>query len=252
MSLLNQPEVAGQFETEEETNTAVAEQAAPRGEPQVAAPLTTSVPAPVQASAVTVAVAKPGAVIAYADKKDVFDTATVEALSLGAKRIKGEQGSAYIETEDLGKTFTIEVISFNTRWAIGTGNPKQTSEDKAKFRISYDGVSIPNEDLSMAEYVRSLKEEGYVNAKASPYIDLWGFLVKTEKKGEIPLEERVMVMVQLSQTSVGNWTNFCTTRGMLASKCGVPVSDQVEVVAQAQAKGDNKYTNFNFRAPSSK
>ena len=68
MSLLNQPEVAGQFETEEETNTAVAEQAAPRGEPQVAAPLITSVPTPVQASAVAVAVAKPGAVIAYADK----------------------------------------------------------------------------------------------------------------------------------------------------------------------------------------
>ena len=250
MSLLNQPEVAGQFETEEETNTVVTEQAAPRVEPQVAAPLTVNVPTTVQAAAV--AVAKSGAVIAYADKKDVFDTATVEALSLGAKRIKGEQGSAYIETEDLGKTFTIEIISFNSRWAIGTGNSTQTSEDKAKFRVSYDGVSIPNESLAMAEYVRSLKEDGYPNAKASPYIDLWGFLVKTEKKGEIPLEEREMVLVQLSQTSVGNWTNFCATRGMLAAKCGVPVSDLVEIVAQAQAKGTTKYTNFNFRAPSSK
>ena len=250
MSLLNQPEVAGQFETEEETNTVVTEQAAPRVEPQVAAPLTVNVPTTVQASAV--AVAKSGAVIAYADKKDVFDTATVEALSLGAKRIKGEQGSAYIETEDLGKTFTIEIISFNSRWAIGTGNSTQTSEDKAKFRVSYDGVSIPNEDLSMAEYVRSLKEEGYTKVKASPYIDLWGFLVKTEKKGEIPLEEREMVLVQLSQTSIGNWTHFCTTRGMLAAKCGVPISEMIEVVAQAQANGTNKYTNFNFRAPSSK
>ncbi len=248
MSLLNQPEVAGQFETEEETNTVVAEQAAPRVEPQVATSV--NVPAPVQAPAV--AVAKPGAVIAYADKKGVFDTATVEALSMGAKRIKGEQGSAYIETEDLGKTFTIEIISFNSRWAIGTGNSTQTSEDKAKFRVSYDGVSIPNESLTMAEYVRGLKEDGYPNAKASPYIDLWGFLVKTEKKGEIPLEEREMVLVQLSQTSVGNWTNFCATRGMLAAKCGVPVSDLVEIVAQAQAKGTTKYTNFNFRAPSSK
>lgn len=264
MSLLNQPEVAGQFETEAETNGA-AEQAtatqttaaptaeavaAPKAEPQVAS--SANVPAQVNANT-AVGAPRAAAFIAYADKSCVFDTATVEAMSLGAKRVKGELGSAYIDQRNLGGTFQIEVVSFNSRWAIGTGSQNQTSEDKAKFRVSYDNVTISGDpSTTIAQYVEQLKAEGYKDAKVEPYMDLWGFLVRTEKDGEIPLEERELVLVQVSKTSMGAWTNFCATRGMLASKCGVAISDIVEVVAQAQAKGTNKYTNFAFRAPSAK
>lgn len=250
MSLLSQPEFESDDNDNVEGATTTVEQTAPREEPKVATSANVPAPAPTNTA---VGVAKPATVIAYAEKSSAFDTETVEAMSIGAKRIKGEQGSAYIDTEDLGKTFQIEIVSFNPRWAIGTGNNNQTSEDKAKFRVSYDNQTISGDpSLTVAQYIEQLKAEGYAQAKVEPYLDLWGFLVSTEKKGEIPLEERSLVLVQVSKTSMGAWTNFCVTRGMLSSKCGVPISDVVEVVAQAQAKGTQKYTNFAFRAPSAK
>ncbi len=264
MSLLNQPEVAGQFESEDETNGAATKAteaqttaaptaeavAAPKAEPQVAS--SANVPAQVNANTAVGAV-RPATTVAYADKAGAFDNDTVEAMSLGAKRIKGEQGSAYVGNDEIGKVFRISVVSYNKRWAIGTGNKNQTSEDKAKFRVSYDGETLAGDpSTTVAQYVEQLKAEGYKDTKVEPYMDLWGLLTYSEKKGDIPLEERELVLVQVSKTSMGPWVNFCVARGMLHDKAGLQISDEVEIVAQAQAKGDTKYTNWAFRAPSAK
>ena len=58
---------------------------------------------------------------AFKDKNNVFDNATVEGLSMAAPRIKGEQGSMALGDQDLGEAIQFELVSFNHRWAIGTG-----------------------------------------------------------------------------------------------------------------------------------
>ena len=100
----------------------------------------------------------------------------------------------------------------------------------------------------MEEYLQELREvHAYDKAHKSMYIDLFGMLVWTEKKGEIPEEERKMVVVQLSQTSAGQFAAFCQTQGVLVSKGVVKsVSDIVEIEAVARTKGNNKYTNFSW------
>ena len=100
----------------------------------------------------------------------------------------------------------------------------------------------------MEEYLHDLKETySYDKANKSMYIDLFGMLVWTEKKGEIPEEERKMVVVQLSQTSAGQFAAFCQTQGVLLAKGVVKnVSDVVEIEAVARPKGTNKYTNYSF------
>lgn len=244
MSLLTQPE----FESQDETNATATVADAPVSEPIREAATNTQVPAAVKSGAVVTA-PKAKFQLAFADKADVLDSDSVAQLSLGAYRIKGEQGGCYHEDENLGSVIRLEVVSFNNRWAIGTGNDKQTSEDKERFRISYDGKTISGEGITIDEYIQALKAEGYDKAKSSPYIDLWGFVVWTEKKGEIPEDERELALVQLSQTSAGNWRNFTVSRGMLISKGVAKESDVVEIVAQAQSKGTMKYTNYSFRNP---
>lgn len=250
MGLMNQPE----FESESETNNVGTVAEAPAVEvpaPEVAS--TVAAPAVVQAQATAVAApsAKAKFHMAFADKQEQIPLDAVEQLSLGAYRIKGEQGACYHENESLGGVIRLEVVSFNNRWAIGTGNEKQTSEDKALFRVSYDGKTIAGEGVTVEQYIASLKAQGYDKAKASSYIDLWGILTWTEKKGDIPQDEQQLALVQLSQTSAGNWRNFMVSRGMLESR-GAPALTEVEIVAQAQTKGTNKYTNFQVRVPTKK
>lgn len=247
MSLLSQAE----FETEAETNgtAPAAPETNAHEAPVREAADQTEVPAVVNTASTAVATASKGFHMAFADKQEQIPLDAVEQLSLGSYRIKGEQGKCYHENEDLGERIHIEVVSFNNRWAIGTGSKVQTAEDKAAFRVSYDGKTIPGEG-TIDEYLRKLKVD-YPDAKCAPYIDLWGIITWTEKKGVIPVEEQQLALVQLSQTSAGNWRNFMVSRGMLESR-GVPAITEVEVVAQAQAKGSNKYTNFSFRVPGAK
>ena len=248
MSLKDKANSMPAFESEDETNSdvsvAVAEpvqtQALVQEQPQVAAP------AVVKPTAVVAAAAK--FVPAFSDMNLALPIEMVEQLSLGAPRIKGEQGSAYLGDEEVGKVFRAEVVSFNSRWAIGTGNEKQGVEDKEAFRVSYDGKHIAGEETTVDAYLAELKAKGFHKAKKSPYIDLWVFVTHTEKKGDIAIDERQLTLVQLSQTSAGNWANFCASRGMLESR-GAAKLVEVEIVAQAQTNGSNKYTNFQFRAP---
>ena len=244
-SLLNQPEYEAEDTTE--ATTAVAEQPAVQAvKPEVA----TSSNVPALVSSTAVGAARTAPVIAFSEKANAFDNVMASQLALGAYRIKGEQGKCYHENEDLGEVIRFQVVSFNDRWAIGTGSQSQTSEDKARFRVSYDGIHIDGEPTLVEDYINGLKAEGYTNAKASTYIDLWGFVTWTKTKGEIPVEERdTIAVVQLSQTSAGNWRNFCVARGMLEQTAGIKMGDEVEIVAQAQAKGSNRFTNFSIRVP---
>lgn len=198
------------------------------------------------------AVAKPAAKfsVAFSDKNNVFDTATVEGLSLSAPALKGELGSVCKGEKDLGTEVHLEMISFNHRWVIGTGEDDKEAKDY--FRVSYDNKTLSGSGEDMAAYVESLKAQGFNKAKVSPYLDVWGFLVWSEKEGDIPVDEREIVRLQCSQTSLGAFTAFATTRGLLESRGMAQPIDIIGVKAEKRVKGTNKYTNFSFFAPKAK
>lgn len=188
---------------------------------------------------------------AFKDKNNVFDNATVEGLSLAAPRIKGEQGSMALGDQDLGEAIQFELVSFNHRWAIGTG--ENDKEAKDYFRVSLDNETISGEGTLITEYLNTLRAKGFAKAKKSPYMDLWGFVTWSSKTGAIPVDERQLACLQCSQTSMGNWTSFCTSRGLLEQSGRVKPIDLIEVHAQKQSnKNGDKYTNFSFFVPKAK
>ena len=188
--------------------------------------------------------------VAFKDKNNVFDTSTVEGLSLAAPRIKGEQGSLFLGETELGDAIQFELISFNHRWAIGTG--ENDKEAKDFFRVSYDNETISGTGMPISEYLDSLKAQGFAKAKKVPYMDLWGFVTWSAKLGHIDADERQLTCLQCSQTSMGAFTAFSTTRGLLESKGLVKPIDIIEVHAEKRTNGSNKYTNFSFFATKAK
>lgn len=210
----------------------------------------------VASSAIAKASASSGAVttpskkltVAFADYKDIFDTATVSALSQATPRITGEQGALRKDrTTKLGAKIVLEAVSWNHRWALGCGEDKMNDEMKALFRVSYDNKTVDGEACSVEDYIDSLKAQGYEKAKVSPYGDLFGYIVSVDGK-EIPVDDRELVLVQMSATSLGNFTAFCVSRGLLESRGMVQPSSLIEVTAEDKTKGDKAFTNMSFKS----
>ena len=256
MGLRNQPEFEPMEQTETSTETATKEEtmttttttpAADAAKASASAAIAIA-----QAAATSVAVARPAAKfsVAFADKNNVFDTATVEGLSLAAPRVKGEQGSLFLGDEDIGEKLQFELISFNHRWAVGNGENDKESKDH--FRVSYDQKTISGDGGDLHDYLESLKAQGFDKARISPYMDIWGFVTWSDKKGDIPVDERQLACIQASQTSMGAFTAFATTRGLLESRGLAQPMEVVEVHAEKRQSGSNKYTNFSFHVPKAK
>ena len=227
MGLKNQPE----FE-QEETNSNTAEKPAPA-----------TVPA--RAASTAVGQAKKFSK-AFSEFENTLDTMTVESLSLAAPRIKGEQGSMFLGDKDLGDTIHFELVSYNARWVIGSG--ENDKEAKDYFRVSYDNKTLTTGEDAVA-YLESLKAQGFKKAKKSPYLDVWGFVTWSAKNGPIDVESRQLACLQCSQTSLGAFMAFATTRGLLMKAGLVEELSVIEVKALKQVNGTNKYTNFGFAAP---
>ncbi len=185
--------------------------------------------------------------IAFSEIKDAIDLQTVAALSLSTVRLTAEQGQCVIDrTTEVGKTVVVEPVSWNHRWAVGTGSDDKEAEQY--FRVSYDDETIHGTGEKISDYIDNLREIGYEKANKSAYIDLWAYLVS--KGGvEIPADQRQIVLVQLSQTSAGNFSSFCLSRGLLEAQGRVPQCSQIELTAQSLAnKSGKRYSNFTFKA----
>lgn len=189
--------------------------------------------------------------VAFAESNNVFDTTTVQGLSLAAPRIKGEQGSMAQGDLELGSKIHFELISFNQRWAMGCGDDKN-KESKDYFRVSYDNVTLSGETTTIADYMESLKAQGFAHPNKEPYLDLWGFVTWSEKTGDISMDERQLACLQCSKTSMGAFAAFSTTRGLLESKGLVKPISVIEVHAEKRSKDTFKYTNFSFHVPKAK
>lgn len=243
MSIKNQPE----FEAETDTTTEEVSMSTPTKDNTDAATKAATAITKAAGGAVAAPRAASKFKIAFADKDGVFDTHTVEGLALAAPRIKGEQGSLFLGQADLGSEVHFELISFNHRWAIGTGSDDKEAKDY--FRVSYDNETLSSDGTEIGAYIESLVAQGFTKARKSPYMDLWGFVTWSSTNGEVPVEERQLVCLQCSQTSLGAFTAFATTRGLLESSGRVQPLEVIGVRAMKRSSGSNKYTNYEFFAP---
>lgn len=238
---------AAKFEAETETNTATMNETAAMNETNNTTTETTTAVAPAKSTAVGAARKFE---MAFAEQKDAFPIEAVVGLSLSVPRIKAEQGAAYVEANSLGTKFRIEVESWNHRWLISAGvdaNDPAYKESMEFLKTSYDNQTVHGTEQTINEYLEYLRSIGYTKARVAPYIDLFGMVVWTEKGGDVKPEDLKIHLVQLSQTSAGNWAAFCTTQGLMRSK-GMLQNDSnvIEVRAEAKAKGTMKYSNFSF------
>ena len=259
MALKNQPEFsAPAFETEAETasttkpTTTVKEPTMTNAVDQTAAASVAATTAIAKAATTGGAVStqvRNKLTVAFSGHKDVFDTATVSALSMATPRITAEQGSLKkARTIKLGTAIRLEVISWNHRWALGCGEQTMNEEMKQLFRVSYDNKTVDGEGCTVEDYINSLKAQGYANAKVSPYADLFGYVTWTKDGGDIAPDDRELVLVQLSSTSLGNFTAFCVSRGLLESRGTIQPSELIEILAEDKTKGSMSFTNMNFKA----
>lgn len=251
MSLRNQPE----FETETETETTSATKTTEANTmnntiDRAATAQVAATKALAKAATTNTAVAAPRAKlsVAFAGHKDMLDTATVSALSQATPRITAEQGALRKNRQTkIGTAIVLEVVSWNHRWALGCGEDKMNDEMKQLYRVSYDNETVDGDGCSVGDYIESLKAQGYSKAKISPYGDLFGYVVSVDGK-EVPIDDRELIQVQMSATTLGNFTAFCVSRGLLESRGQAQPSDFIEVIAQDQSKGDKSYTNMAFKA----
>ena len=122
MGLKSQPEFE-QMETAMETETAATVETTTKEEAMNTNTADNTASASVQATTAIATAAASSAVVAgstptkfkvaFADRNNVFDTATVDGLALAAPSLKGEQGSIYKGDKELGKKIHFELISFN-------------------------------------------------------------------------------------------------------------------------------------------
>lgn len=253
MALKNQPEytTAPEFEQMSETTTATKEETMNTTETKDAGVAATAIAAASAAASASAAVAEYRAPtklkLAFSDFNAVFDIPTVESLGMAVPRIKGEQGSLFQNDVDLGSHITFELVSVSPRWVVGTGTDDK--ESKEKFRVSFDNRTISGESTLLDDYLEALRAEGYDEAKKSNYLDIFGFIISSEKKGDVDPEQRELVCLQCSPTSMGAYTAFATTRGLLESKGVAKPTNIIEVHAEKRTSGSNKYTNFSFAVP---
>lgn len=253
--LKSQPEFESQDDTTETTTTTkektVTQQAPTVDKAAIAAGLAAATATAIAKAATGTAVGAPVEPVkfkpAFKDKENVLDIGTVEDLALAMPRIKGEQGSLFLGPEDLGSEIQFEIFSYNARWAIGAGT--NDAESKDYFRVSYDDKTIAGEGTLIEDYLNDLRAQGFTKAKKSPYLDIFGFVVWSKERGNIPPENRELVLLQCSQTSLGAFKTFATTRGVMESKGMLKPIDTVVVTAMKRVSGTNKYTNYAFSAP---
>lgn len=249
MGLKNQPEYAATpaFEqmSEAETTTATKEETMTTNTTQDAGVAATTAIATAAASAAVAEYKAPTKLkLAFSDFNAVFDIPTVESLGMAVPRVKGEQGSLFKNDVDLGSHITFELVSVSPRWVVGTGTDDK--ESKEKFRVSFDNRTISGESTLLDDYLEGLKAEGYDEAKKSNYLDIFGFIISSEKGGDVNPEQRELVCLQCSPTSMGAYTAFATTRGLLESKGVAKPTNIIEVHAEKRTSGNNRFTNFSF------
>ena len=210
-------------------------------------------------SAPVPAVAKPANIAAPASKfraalqeyKNALGMDIISQLGYGVlPKIVADR--AGFETElsgkkvELGDWIDFKIVSYNDRWLISAGVEGDGGKDM--LRTSYDGETLENDGGSVHDYIQDLKEQGFHKAGSRKYVDVYGFVVNSQKKGETPEEDLEMIQLQLSPQSVKAFTGFQVKLGVQASITKSSVSDVVRCTIEKREYNGNKYASISFSA----
>lgn len=139
---------------------------------------------------------------------------------------------------EMGKRIKIQLMSYNDRFICSPG--KQDAESNDLVRYSLDGKTIDGTGELCADYIKKLVEvDGYEDASLKKYLNLYGFLVAVEEKGElkeIDPADREIVSIQVPPRSYSKFTRFQIEDGVKVSQGILQETDTV-VLSQAKVKG---------------
>lgn len=186
---------------------------------------------------------------AFQEFEGQLDVDTVRALGVGsfpklvADRAGFELGEGKAKQE-FGDWVEFEMFSWNRRTVV---TPGVDGEDaKALLRTSYDGETLENDARSAKDYLAFLKEEGYTRAAIKGYIDTWGFIVNSEKEGAVAEEDREMVQIQLSPTSVKSFTALQVSTGIKMGLSGFAPGNRLRATIDRREFESNKFAAMKF------
>jgi hypothetical protein len=217
--------------------------------PEAPAATTTALTKP----AVT-ALAKPMAKFAAAltEFEDVLSPEDVQDLGAGAfPKVTADLGGLVIDRngakKDLHEHIDLVLISYNERFAVTPG--VDNAEAKKTVRYSYDGVTIRDEERSVEEYLKYLKEvAGYDKATVKKYLEVWG-QISAIGGVEVPVEDREIVQLQLSPQSVTRWKAFQVQLGLKLAQGNGGHNGVLRVTRLKGERDTNRYGYMDFAVP---
>lgn len=228
----------GKFEEPEGSDTAVAEE-------------TAAAPAPAAQPSVSkdVIVAKANAVSTSRIRKDtvirslenVIEPSALENLGIGTfPRITiGLDGFSIDKEKELGKKIKINVLSHNKLTLVTAGEQNDAEANKL-VRTSYDGVNLTKGEGLVTDYVAHLKAEGYENASAKGYIEVYCQIMWSQEGGEIAPEDYKIHQLSLSPQSAGKFQAYLLEAGVRKSM-GIDDSPVCFVTQERRIVGNNKF-----------
>ena len=209
---------------------------------------------PTQAQPLPVAATQSKALTAVGNKfqtafnsyRNSIDLETVAEVGQGnMPKLVADRGGFELEGKSYGDHITIELVSFNERFVLTPGVDGE--EAKKLLKYSYDGLTVADEPgLQVRDYIDYLKSEGYGKADAKKYIDLWALIVSSEKGGEIADEDRELVQVQLSPSSVREWNKMQLQASVKVSRTKRELSPFLKLTIDKREFGTNKFAAIKF------
>lgn len=173
-----------------------------------------------------------------------FSLDDVRSIGLAAPRLTIDTGGFTKDGKDLGKSVTLQLLSFNPRYIATAG--VAGDEGKELVRFSYDGIHIDGESTLLNDYVNSLKADGYPRASLKTYTDLWGIIV--DGAPEIQGMIGDTVVVQLSPQSGGQFRWFAINQGVKISRGMAQASDVIKIGVERVKYGTDNFGRATFAA----
>ncbi len=174
-----------------------------------------------------------------------YDTLTQIMVTNGNVALK--------ETKELlGDHVGLEVISFQDQWVCSPGGDSKDEESKEFLKFSDDGVYVRGTDQLLTEAVKLARDAGYDKADVKKRMTLVGALIYPgrDKKGNVVDElQDELVQIDLAPRSKSNFeayqvnAAFKVSRNLLDPQAALRVC----MYAKVQSKGDNNWTDADFR-----
>lgn len=181
------------------------------------------------------------------DLQNVISADMLEGMSIGAfPRVVVDLGGFTNKTNSkfLGTKVEIEVLSWNFVTLITAGEQNNKEADKL-IKNSYDGINIVGGHGLVSDYVESLKVQGYKNATAKKYVEVYCNLLWTEKDGEIPEDDQRITQISVSPQSVALWGAFLLQQRVNAQR-GKTVGNRFVMQADRKTIGANTFGVIQF------